>query len=244
MIRKVSEDAFLNHPLPPQTETYVPISNELLIRLIRQEAAQRELVITGKGYRANRANTEFVAMMTMGNEEQGISKMIGVRNSTNKKYAVGFVAGAIVLVCGNGMISGDIVTFRRHTGSVEEDLKEMVAEVFDQLLPNFEKLSEDTKLLKSTELTRNDALDLIADLYFNEKLLNTTQMSVIRESIYLDKNFAFPEDPTLPIPAWNVYNQITSALKHSAPGEIFKSQIKFHELFKQKTGIIIPESSV
>lgn len=46
---------------------------------------------------------------------------IGVRNSTEKKFAVGFAAGSHVMVCSNLVFSGDFVEFRKHTKGLDID---------------------------------------------------------------------------------------------------------------------------
>jgi len=95
--------------------------------LVYEEAKDRNFQITG----TNPSKTEFIALYTLNDPIDGLSRMIGYRNSTNKKWAVGFVAGALVMICANGMISGDIITIRRHTGSIVEDLRLIVKQAFD-----------------------------------------------------------------------------------------------------------------
>lgn len=234
MIQKVTEDVFFNHPLPIETASYVPVSNRLINDLIYEEAEQRRYRITGKGFRANRSNTEFIAMFTLNHSEQGLSKMIGYRNSTNKQWAVGFVAGALVMICSNGMISGDIITYRKHTGNVYEDLKLIVKGAFNEITPRFERLRLETLFLQEKLILKPVAMDIIADLFFTEQMLSVTQMSVLREKLYEDPNFSIPQDTETYFPAWNLYNQITEAMKHGSPGNYFQQHIDLHNYFQRK----------
>jgi len=234
MIHKVTEEVFFNHLLPQQTNSYIPVPNKLINNLIYQEAAERNYQITGRGFRANPSMTEFIAMFTLDKAEQGLSRMIGYRNSTNKKWAVGFVAGALVMICANGMICGDIITFRKHTGSVQEDLRIIVRKAFDEITPRFDSLKNDTRFLIEKMILRPVAMDIIADLFFTEKVLNVTQMSVLRDKLYLDPNFSIPSDPSVYFPAWSLYNQITEAMKHGAPGGYFQQLIDLNDYFQEK----------
>lgn len=234
MIHKVTEDVFFNHMLPRQTNSYVPVTNRMINDLIYQEASERNYQITGRGFRANPTNTEFIAMFTLNQPDQGLSRMIGYRNSINKKWAVGFVAGALVMICSNGMVAGDIITFRKHTGSVRNDLKVIVQRAFEEITPRFQTLMTETLFLQEKLILKPVAMDIIADLFFTEKILNVTQMSVLREKLYLDPNFSIPQDSSVYFPAWNLFNQITEAMKHGTPGGYFQQLIDLHGYFQQK----------
>ncbi len=196
MIHKVNEDTFFNHELPVQTQSYTPVSNRLLNDLIYQEAEKRNYIITGKGFRANPSLTEFIAMFTLNQPEDGLIRMIGYRNSTNKKWSVGFVAGALVTICSNGMVSGDIITFRKHTGSVKQDLNFIIQRAFEEITPRFDTIKQQTEHLQKKLIQKSAALDIIAELFFTERLLNITQMAVLRENLFSDHNFSLPENPS------------------------------------------------
>jgi len=234
MIHKVTEEIFYDHQLPQQTGTYVPVPNRLINNLVYQEAERRNYQITGRGFRANPSRTEFIAMFTLNQPEHGLSRMIGYRNSTNKKWAVGFVAGALVMICSNGMINGDIITFRRHTGNVYQDLGDIIMRAFDEITPRFDGLRQASLFLQEKLILRHIAMDILADLFFTEKVLTTTQMSVLKDKLYDDANFALPADSGVYFPAWNLYNQITEAMKHGAPGNYFQQLIDLDQYFQEK----------
>jgi hypothetical protein len=238
MIHQVNSEEFFNHLLPAQTHSYSPVSNALINQLIYEEAKSRRYQITGKGFRANPSRTEFIAMYTLDSPHNGLSRMIGYRNSTNKKWAVGFVAGALVMICANGMISGDVITIRRHTGSIADDLRLIVRQAFDEITPRFNNLVDETALLQEKLILRSNALEIVSDLFFTEEILTVTQMSVLKEKLYLDQKFSIPKDPETFFPAWNLYNQITEAMKHGAPGNFFDQHIGLHNYFKTKLELI------
>jgi hypothetical protein len=232
MIHQVTEAEFYSHLLPQKTASYRPVSNSMINELVFEEAQSQGYKITGKGYRSNPSRTEFIAMFTLNKPEQGLSRMIGYRNSFNKKWAVGFVAGALVMICSNGMMAGDIITFRRHTKSIEHDLKEIIHQAFNEISPRFDGLLTDTLFLKEKLIQQNQAMQLLSDLYFNRKLLSVTQMSLLKEKLYVDPNFSLPEDPSTYFPVWNLYNQITEAMKHGNPGFYFQQHIALHDYFQ------------
>lgn len=232
MIRKVTPDVFFGHHVPERTDTYVPVTNKQIEELVRKAAGAFDYTITGFGYRSNASNNEFVGMYSLNSPENGLSKMIGFRNSINKKYSVGFVAGALVMICSNGVISGDIITFRKHTGNVHNDLEVMVKKAFEEITPRFTEVSTDISLMKSRLITVSRALSVLGELFFSERLLNVTQMSVVKETLYTDKNFAIPKSPLVYTSVWNLYNIITNALKHGAPSDYFTTHIQLHNYIK------------
>jgi hypothetical protein len=238
MIHQVSPEDFLYHELPPQTQSYKPVSNALINQMIYEEAKHRQYQITGKGYRANPSRTEFIAMFTLDNPKNGLSRMIGYRNSTNKKWAVGFVAGALVMICTNGMISGDIITIRRHTGSIRDDLRLIVKQAFDEITPRFNSLLQETAFLHEKLIQKPVALEIVSELFFSKEILTVTQMSKLKEKFFVDQNFSIPKDPETFFPAWNLYNQLTEAMKHGAPGNFFNQHIELHDYFIEKLEMV------
>jgi hypothetical protein len=52
--------------------------------------------------------------------------VVGIRNSHDKAFAAGIIAGAQVLVCDNLCFSGEILLARKHTGHIHYDLPVMV----------------------------------------------------------------------------------------------------------------------
>lgn len=234
MIHQVSAEDFLYHELPQPTHSYKPVSNALINQIIYEEAKHRQYQITGKGFRANPSRTEFIAMFTLDNPKNGLSRMIGYRNSTNKKWAVGFVAGALVMICSNGMISGDVITIRRHTGSITDDLHTIVKQAFDEITPRFTSLLNETAFLHEKLIQQPDALEIVSELFLSKEMLTVTQISKLKEKFFADPNFSIPQDPDTFFPAWNLYNQITEAMKHGAPGNFFDQHIALHDYFLQK----------
>lgn len=238
MIHQVTSEEFFNHDLPIQTHSYVPVPNAMINQLVYEEAKARSYQVTGKGFRANPTRTEFLALYTLNNPEEGLSRMIGYRNSTNKKWAVGFVAGALVMICTNGMISGDIITFRRHTGNIMEDLRLIVKQAFNEITPRFNRLMEETAFLREKLILRPTALEIVSDLFFTQEILTVTQMSVLKDKLFMDKHFSLPKDPQVFFPAWNLYNQVTEAMKHGNPGNYFNQHIELHDYFKHKLEMV------
>ena len=234
MIHQVSAEDFLYHELPQPTHSYKPVSNALINQMIYEEAKHRQYQITGKGFRANPSRTEFIAMFTLDNPKNGFSRMIGYRNSTNKKWAVGFVAGALVMICSNGMISGDVITIRRHTGSITDDLHTIVKQAFDEITPRFTSLLNETAFLHEKLIQQPAALEIVSELFLSKEMLTVTQISKLKEKFFADTNFSIPQDPDTFFPAWNLYNQITEAMKHGAPGNFFDQHIALHDYFLQK----------
>jgi len=54
-------------------------------------------------------------------KSNGTTWAMGIRNSLDKKFAVGVCAGSHVLVCDNLAFTGQFIEFKRHTGSLNMD---------------------------------------------------------------------------------------------------------------------------
>jgi hypothetical protein len=131
------------------------------------------------------------------------------------------------------MIAGEIITFKRHTRSIEDNLREIISLAFEEITPRFNQLKQETLFLQEKLIRRKAAMELISDLFFNQQALSVTQLSLLKEKLYTDPNFSLPQDPETYFPAWYLYNQVTEVMKHGSPGGYFQQHIEMHHYFRK-----------
>ena len=83
---------------------------------------------------------------------------LGVRHSNLGRYAVSFVVGAKVIVCSNGLFSGEFTLRRRHTTGLE--LTGAIEEGFDKYLNSVHKVAE-LPAKYDFDVTQNQASEII-----------------------------------------------------------------------------------
>lgn len=108
---------------PEFTKSWHPVSHSKVIDALEIAVNGMNLEIVSKNYSLNKRGMNMFGTWRLEQEKDGISWMIGFRNSMSKTFAIGICAGTNVIACSNMMFSGEFIEFRRHTSGV--DLKEL-----------------------------------------------------------------------------------------------------------------------
>lgn len=241
-------------PLPEETKTYTPVSNEDLWKLMQQKAFERglqlgkpEMGIDCNGKRLF-GSVEIVNQDHLGGE---VRLMLGFRNSYDKSMSVGICFGSKVFVCSNMCFTGyasedeEAVgqVHHRHSSNVWAGLPERLDEAMDKF--EIFKSYQDSfyTRLKEHSLTDADAHHLI---------IESVRAGAInaRDCMPLADEWAFQENgPQSEAEeenwhpefagrnAWSLFNAYTEkAKKHQVknPLEANLRSIKMNGFFKQQ----------
>jgi hypothetical protein len=150
-------------PTPNSTLSWTPLPHHELMNRVEKR-------IQDYGYRIQHSNCllshggdRFFGSITLGSRRSlGYRRMIGIRNSHDKSVAAGLVAGARVIVCSNGMFTGDDICLnRKHTSRLYEDLDQKIDEGFQKVFSEWE--ANDLRIMRyrETEISDERAHDLI-----------------------------------------------------------------------------------
>jgi hypothetical protein len=223
----ITREELLKVSVPSETKTYVPVSHESMINLVKEELDKRAIKIKEEHYSANRGGQQMFGQFTIegGNNEQDYS--LGFRNSYDKTMQLGFVAGSRVIVCSNMMFSGDFKAAHMHNASIKNELEKIVIQTVDSLEVNFKKIQEDSQKLKTVKVDRYKIAEVLGDLFLNEEIITTTQLQIIKGELKLQENF---KDETM----WDIYNHTTEALKKSPVTRLIDDHVRAHEYYMAK----------
>ena len=238
---EASKTRALQAPLPARTDTYSPVSHAEIIAAIQANAVTNNLKIIRDRMYVNGHGTRVVGFYDVedgsdfGNVH-GLKMMFGYRNSYDKSMSVAFVAGGSVWICGNGCISGDMMSFKRkHTGTVAQELNEKIQVGVDRMKSDFGKLNMEVDVMKNYSLTPRQKAEILGVMYFERNLVTPTQLSIIKKELTQSEHFK--EDN-----AWTLYNNVTESLKKSHAIDIIQDHIKFHSFMREITGMSEPET--
>jgi len=231
-----AKERALRAPLPARTNTYSPVSHAEIIEAIRTNTVANSLAIVRDRMYANTLGTRVTGFFDVedgtdfGNVH-GLKMMFGYRNSYDKSMSVAFVAGGSVWICGNGLISGDLMAFKRkHTGTVAEELNDKIQIGVDRMRSDFVRLNMEVDVMKNYSLTPRQKAEVLGVMYFENNLVTPTQLSVIKNELTNSEHFK--EDN-----AWSLYNNVSESLKKSHPVDIIQDHIKLHSFMKDLTGL-------
>jgi hypothetical protein len=223
--------------LPAKTDTYTPIAHSNVINRVRSEITNAGFIITGEEYRCSNDAQVAVGTFRMNYKaDPDIELSANFLNSYNKQYAFRFNLGGLVKVCNNGMMlnNNKFGAYKRvHKGAADLLAEGKIGEFIKDSETYWENLVEHKDKMKDILLTSTNQHDLLGELFFKKKILNTMQLNQIRTE--LEKpSFEYKVDSDS---AWALYNHITLSLKDSHPSTWMDDQTAVHEVFANMLGL-------
>ena len=239
IIGNITENEVLNIPVPQSTDSYTPIKNRWIMERLQEELDKVGLTIHKTKYQANQTKQQVIGQSTIhgpfssSHDEIGASFVWG--NSYDKSKPVTMGSGVIVYVCSNGQIDGkDVMKFsRKHTGDALKDVETMIQKAVQNLEATFEKFQKQNEILKEVELSKQIAAEYLGRLYFEEKILSSTQLSQVKKAYFHDENFKAFNDGEWTT-GYRFYNNVTEALKSSHPGHYIDKHAQFNEFAEKE----------
>lgn len=234
LVLNQQEQILCNLPVPIKTETYTPIPHLDFIRNIQESVTNKGMTITQKYYYSNLIGSQLVGMYKLSHEEADLALSIGFKNSYDKSMSAGFALGARVIVCGNGMVSGEYAYKRKHTGNVDFEMQQIIEHSLSMSQLKFDKLIESKNAMKSIILDQSVINSLVGELYFEKEVLRAEQLSLIKQ-LRVNPIHDHGVDPNS---AWNIYNLCTYAVdKKSHPSLYINQHGELLSTFERRLGL-------
>ena len=209
-------------PLPQHGGRYAVIPHSLFLNEIQDRLKAKGYDIAEERYLTTWNEQVIAGVFRIKDNNTELAPSISFINSYNKTKKASIRAGAVVLVCRNGMM-GAIENgsySRKHTGTALEDFREHVELVIDGLEKEFIRLQSNVREMKNISVDNMD-----------EQLITNTQLSIFKKEKKSSLNF---RGNTL----WDFYNNCTEAFKDSHPVIYDKQHVKFHTYICDKFQLI------
>ena len=223
--------------VPVATETYSPISHAEFLNELRNKLTNGGYNIENQRLFVNGTGTKLVGFFDVQNlaervpDDFGFRMSIGFKNSYDKTMTAALVVGATVVICSNGMISGDLITFKRkHRGTVLEELRTKMDQAIPLMSSSFARLITDAEIMRNYELTPRQKAEILGVLYFEKEIVTPTQLSIVKRELVNSEHFRGNS-------VWDLYNNVTVALKKSYPFRYVEDHIKLHDFMSDIAGI-------
>jgi len=196
--------------VPHKTESYSPIGHKHLIGLLRMSLENAGFHVAENRVTQSAKGDEISGHMIINGDtgEPDFRHMLAYTNSYNKRVPIRLVSGAEVYVCLNGMVVGDIITMRKHTGNIVPALKPMIRTAIEGVRSNMLKTKADITVMKNIDLTRTMAAELVGRMFVEEMILTSREASVVASQLRKPRFEEFQ-----PNNLWSLYNHCTFAMK-------------------------------
>ncbi len=106
----------LRHQLPEATRTYHPVAHIDVLDATRNALQADGFKIARERFALAKNDNRFFGVLDLESEiVPGVALSVGVRNSVDKSYPIGFCCGSRVFVCDNLAFTSEIVVAKKHT---------------------------------------------------------------------------------------------------------------------------------
>ncbi len=168
--RSVSSSELMSVPTPPSTHTYRPIPHYDLVTKVKYACASHGLNITDENHLLDGDDKRYFGLFSVESNftglqdsarKQGVFNIIGLRNSHDKSFPAGIMAGDAPFVCSNLCFSNEIVFGRKHTVNFFRDIDHLVDRAVAGTLTLLDKQAVRNNRYINKSLTDVEAHDAI-----------------------------------------------------------------------------------
>ena len=214
--------------VPQKTTTYKPISHTELIDLTLGGIEKAGFKLGKESYTTAKDGNVANGLYTIENiKDNEMQLQIGWQNSYDKTLSLKFAIGAHVFICSNGIVRGDMGTFKRkHTGDVQEFTPYTIIENIKSVGETFEKIQSERELLKTLEVDKRTVAELVGRMIVEEEFIRSSQLNIIRSEIK-HPSYEYRSEGSL----WELYQHTTHSLKETHPSMWMKNHISAHDFF-------------
>lgn len=226
----VTDEELKAVPTPAPVGRWHPVSHSAVLETVRgtligagYEIKSQALAIARDGHRFF-GTLDLTTPLT-----EGVALAVGIRNSTDKSFPLGFAAGSRVFVCSNLSFNSELLVKRKHTKlAVGRWANEIGGAV--QKLPSF-TAAEQNRLQKlmEMELTDDQALAFIVRAMERHVIAPPVIPKVLAEWRNPKHDYGTGDRPT----AWRLLNSFTTVLGKRAvtnPAEYVGQTIRLNAL--------------
>lgn len=217
---------------PEPTRSWQPIPHLQLIRNVQKTLETSNLAIGTQAHSLTRDGQRYFGLMEVHADStiRDYCWVLGLRNSHDKIFPAGIVAGASVFLCDNLSFSGEVKFARKHTRFIDRDLPQLVERAIGRLVEKWHHQDTRIAAYKDRVLTDAQAHDLVIRAADVDVCCNRLIPSVLKEW-RKPRHEAFR-----PRTVWSFFNSFTEALKGNL-GELPKRTEALHGLLDVAAGM-------
>jgi hypothetical protein len=221
-------------PTPPATETWFPLAHAGLIHEVESQLRSAGFILTGESHALSHEGARYFGIFEVSTPERGVRDytwVVGIRNSHDKCYPAGLVAGSKVTVCDNLSFTGEVRISRKHTRFAARDLRHLTSRAVGQLGDRFHALDERIAAYRSQPLNDPQAHDLVIKA-IDCRAITTSQVPQILGEWRKPQHEDFR-----PRNAWSLFNACTETHKGLNPHTTAARSQALHGLFDGLVGL-------
>jgi hypothetical protein len=215
-------------PAPPPTATWFPIRHLDVLDTVEHLIQESGFTFRSMQLSVTADHKRFFGVLDLHSPiADGVCLSVGVRNSNDKTFPIGFCIGNRTFVCDNLAFSSQVVLSKRHTRFGEDRFREGIAAVIAKLNDYKSLEARRIERLQSQELS-NDRADAVVLRAWDAGIVGTR---LLRPLLDQWRQPAFPD--FVPRTAWSLlsaYTYIAKDRQKRYPNQAAIEAMQFQDL--------------
>jgi hypothetical protein len=238
-VKQIDRNQLLSIGTPDATSSYCPISNYEIVNTALEELDRQGFRLKSEFHKTDSSMSKFVGGFIVSGGDSEMDLMFGYKNSYDKSMSAAYALGVSVMICSNSAVRGEEMMIRKHTGEANIVLKKAISEGITRLGDNFNYIKNDFNKLKEIDVTKKTMASLIGQLYLNEEIIKSHQLSILKKELE-EESYIYGVENT----AYNLYQDITHSLKNSHPTSFIKDHANLHRFFVNEFGLLVQKQEL
>lgn len=209
--------------------SHVILPHHMLVDRVLESLEYRKINVLKDEYAIGRDGARLFGMMTLDIQQDGISLVMGLRNSHDKSFSLGIVAGFRVFVCDNLAFSGDFQPLaKKHSKHLMSALPDAISIGIDRTQRQFQPIMQNVNRWKDFDLSDSAARSVIYDAFILGQLDAPERLASDVHEMYFNP----PHDEFKARNMWSMHNAFTEAFKKLDPMPQYKALASLDDYLK------------
>jgi hypothetical protein len=194
---------------PRPTHTWMPIAHTKVLGQVERTLKANGIEVLGEAHSLTADGQRYFGLLEVchGRSASDYSWVLGLRNSHDKTFPAGIVAGVQVFVCDNLSFSGEVKLARKHTRFILRDLPSLAHQAVCRIVENWQQQDDRIAVYRETKVSDTRAHDLVIRAADIGAITNRQIPDVLHE-------WREPRHEEFsPRTAWSLFNAFTEGLK-------------------------------
>lgn len=225
---KIGRQDLLTLPTPESTQTHTIVPHAKVVETALEALAYRRVEVVKDEYGVSKDGAKMFGVMTLNIERNGVNLVLALRNSHDKSFALGMVAGFRVFVCDNLAFNGEFFAIaKRHSKKLMDTFQDTIAIGVDRVQRQFEPMTEQINVWQNHQLADVEAKHLIYRSFIEGELDAPKHLAPVVHQAYFEP----PHEEFKPRTLWSLQNSFTEAFKVLDPLPQYRATASLGEFF-------------
>lgn len=225
--REVSREELATLPCPPPTKTWAPVGHARVLETALGTLSEAGYSVVKARYGLSRNDGQFFGTLDLATPltpDGTVTLAVGIRNSIDKTFPMGFCAGSRVFICDNLAFRSDLMVRRKHSPQGIANFSNDIASAVMQLASFKEAETVRIAALAETEMPDEKADSLILRAAVDRGIIPLRAIPHVLREWKEPRHEQFAGRT-----AWSLFNAFTAAfakLQESNPAELARRTMR------------------